>query len=98
MGLFAISKLADALSELIGCEEALADKAAPGGGLVEVPAGWAGNRASLADFKKRGWLVYDSIKEDFTNTFMVSSCLIRCVELRGRAAHLLSPSTLSLAV
>ena len=80
MVLFAISKLAAALAEVIGCEEHIANEQAIDAAkdnLVEVPAGWAFgqkthavNSAKLAEYRKAAEPVIQSIKQDFTKHFM----------------------------
>lgn len=72
MVIFAVSKLGEALSELIGAEVELAEREADGDGLAEVSEGWAGEGEGSDDMKRwreRGLQEVDKVKNDFVQIF-----------------------------
>ncbi len=78
MGLFAVSKLGNALAKLINCQEAIGTQAAKdvdtgvtgSAELMEVAEGWAADRAKLGQYKTAAKAVIQLIKQDFTKHFM----------------------------
>lgn len=72
MVLFAIQKLGEAMSELIGAEVELAEKDAEGTSFVEVPPGWAGDEDGSEEMKRwreAGLKEVDKVKNDFIQIF-----------------------------
>lgn len=70
MGMFAVSKLADALAELIGCELDVAKQQSSG--FVEVDEGWGegGVEAGWMDgWRKAGLEKLEEVKGEFISTF-----------------------------
>lgn len=72
MVLFAIQKLGEAMSELIGAEVELAGKDAEGTSFVEVAQGWAGDEEGSEEMKRwreAGLKEVDKVKNDFIQVF-----------------------------
>lgn len=86
MGMFAVTKLADALAELIGCELDIA-KNDEGSGFVEVDEGWGegGIEAGWMDgWRKAGVEKLEDVKTEFIETFTNEyTRLMRLVRLRS---------------
>ncbi|GAA5991094.1 hypothetical protein JCM10908_006535 [Rhodotorula pacifica] len=72
MVLFAMQKLGEAMSELIGAEVELAEKDASGSSFVEVPEGWASSgdgSEEMKRWKEMGLKEVDKVKNDFVQIF-----------------------------
>ncbi|GAA5860929.1 hypothetical protein JCM3774_003191 [Rhodotorula dairenensis] len=72
MVLFAVQKLGEAMSELIGAEVELAEKDADGSSFVEVPEGWAGSEEGSDEMKRwreAGLQEVEKVKADFIQIF-----------------------------
>ena len=72
MVLFAIQKLGEAMSELIGAEVELAEKDAEGISFIEVAQGWVGDEEGSEEMKRwreAGLKEVDKVKNDFIQVF-----------------------------